>query len=446
MLMTNRTEDNSPRYSTGARLVMGFASLLLLLGIAQLLYRYTLPTDGWAVYTEEIVESIYKFDRNLVGASSDLQTADGVLAVDGIPLVGTATSYYVPAPPGWHVGQSVVMLVQRGAEQIEIEVPVVQWTGTAVIRYNLLYPAQLAAITGALMMLVVGWFTFLRRPEVPSARALLILSTAVGATFISGLLPDGLSVQFNQTAFWFTVFYSYAIFGTLLAPALFTFTLLFPKPKAIIKRHFWLALLPFVYGGLLLIYLVGGGAGEVGWFSTLAMFALSIISLIHAGFTQRDAVSRAQLRWAISGFALGLGLFMLTFPISFNWITNPTLVNLLLMVSNLGFVVIGVGLAIAVLRYRLYDIDVIIRKTLVYAVLTGLLALVYFGMVILLQTVFESVSGQQSPIAIIISTLVIAGLFNPSASAGASSDRPPPLPQKVRCPESVGSIYPNRPR
>jgi predicted component of type VI protein secretion system len=143
------------------------------------------------------------------------------------------------------------------------------------------------------------------------------------------------------------------------------------------------------------------------------MFALSIISLIHAGFTQRDAVSRAQLRWAISGFALGLGLFMLTFPISFNWITNPTLVNLLLMVSNLGFVVIGVGLAIAVLRYRLYDIDVIIRKTLVYAMLSGLLVLVYFGMVILLQTVFEYVSDQQSPIAIVISTLVIAALFNP---------------------------------
>jgi len=172
-------------------------------------------------------------------------------------------------------------------------------------------------------------------------------------------------------------------------------------------------LLPFTYGGLLLIFLVGGGPGEAGWFSTMAMFILSIISLIHSGFTQRDSVSRAQMRWAVTSFVFGLGLFMLTFPVAFNWITNPALINILVVIPNIGFVVIGTGLAIAVLRYRLYDIDVIIRKTLVYAVLTALLALVYFGLVILLQSAFEAISGQESPIVIIISTLVIAALFTP---------------------------------
>jgi hypothetical protein len=60
-----------------------------------------------------------------------------------------------------------------------------------------------------------------------------------------------------------------------------------------------------------------------------------------------------------------------------------------------------------------YDIDLIIRKTLEYAVLSGLLVLIYFGVVILLQRISETVSGQQSPIAIVVSTLVIAALFNP---------------------------------
>ena len=76
----------------------------------------------------------------------------------------------------------------------------------------------------------------------------------------------------------------------------------------------------------------------------------------------------------------------------------------------LGFpLVIG----LAVFKYRLYDIDIIIRRTLQYTLLTGLLALIYFGSVVLLQSLFESFTGRQSPIIIVVTTLVIAALFNP---------------------------------
>jgi hypothetical protein len=177
-----------------------------------------------------------------------------------------------------------------------------------------------------------------------------------------------------------------------------------------------LALLPYGLGLIVLIVLISGGPASIGWMATMGMILASIASLIHAGFSQRDAASRAQLRWALGGFVVGLGLALLTFLPAFDWVRDPFWAQLLSSGFSLGFLVIGVSLAVAVLRYRLFDIDLIIRKTLVYGALTLLLALIYFGSVVLLQNLFSAVTGQQSAIAIVVSTLAIAALFVPLRS------------------------------
>jgi hypothetical protein len=76
---------------------------------------------------------------------------------------------------------------------------------------------------------------------------------------------------------------------------------------------------------------------------------------------------------------------------------------------------VPVAAGVAILRYRLYDIDVVINRTLVYGSLTAMLAAVYFGGVAATQVIFRTLTGQQeqSQLAIVVSTLVIAALFNP---------------------------------
>jgi hypothetical protein len=92
-----------------------------------------------------------------------------------------------------------------------------------------------------------------------------------------------------------------------------------------------------------------------------------------------------------------------------------SLLPLTILITSIYLVLllIPLSLAIAVLRYRLWDVDVLINKTLVYSMLTGILAAVYVGCIIGLQALFREIVKQNSDVAIVVSTLLIAALFQP---------------------------------
>jgi hypothetical protein len=125
----------------------------------------------------------------------------------------------------------------------------------------------------------------------------------------------------------------------------------------------------------------------------------------------RDTISQAQLRWALGGMLLGLGMRLAWYPVGLGWVTGP-FAALFQIADNLSVSVMGLTLGIAILRYRLFDIDVIIRRTLVYSLLTLTLGLVYVGCIVVSRTLVAPLTGG-SELAIVASTLVIAALFNP---------------------------------
>jgi len=145
------------------------------------------------------------------------------------------------------------------------------------------------------------------------------------------------------------------------------------------------------------------------WLLGLASFVLLCVASLFVRYRRAGKVQREQIKWLL----FAAGLFVIVYVPGL--VLTPqgpadVISNLLLPLGLIGF---PIAITIAILRHNLWDIDVIIRKTVVYAILTALLALVYFGVVILLQSIFESASGEQSPITIVISTLVIAALFAP---------------------------------
>jgi hypothetical protein len=141
----------------------------------------------------------------------------------------------------------------------------------------------------------------------------------------------------------------------------------------------------------------------------VALFLPSIGIILSQYWKVPDEASRKKIRWVVYSGAVAGGL-----TISFYLI--PNMLGLPGMDSNLVGVILllfPLSIATAILRYQLFDIDVIIRRTLVYGLLTAALVSIYFGSVVLMQQAFLAVTGERSQAAIVFSTLAIAALFTP---------------------------------
>jgi hypothetical protein len=274
-----------------------------------------------------------------------------------------------------------------------------------------------------LAMTVIAAVVFLLRPGSLAARYLLLfaafelgISLQVTVDLYAFTIPSWLSFAQNLYGWgWMYLFF----------PTITLLVLVFPVRKWPVRR--FPRLLPAILIGPPLVASIianalvwfGGflPAYRLIWPLTIysAAWGLSLIplTLVHNLLTIRQPLAKAQMRWLALGFGLGFILPMVVLITNFNVlpVSDPRR-DAIVIVGNLAFLFLPLCLAIGILRYRLFDIDVIIRRTTSYAIITALLALVYFGSIVVLQRILTPLTGD-SDVAVVLSTLLIAILFFP---------------------------------
>jgi hypothetical protein len=172
------------------------------------------------------------------------------------------------------------------------------------------------------------------------------------------------------------------------------------------------------------------GLEGLAWLADVAVFIVlmlpacivaSAVSLVLRYRRARGEV-RQQIKWlAFAACFVGVGylvvliVLMYFVPEALENQASPTplWVDFLTSLLLASFAGIPVAVGVAILRHRLYDIDVLINRTLVYGSLTVSLVAVYFGSIVLVQSALRTLTGQETTLAVVASTLAIAALFNP---------------------------------
>jgi hypothetical protein len=150
----------------------------------------------------------------------------------------------------------------------------------------------------------------------------------------------------------------------------------------------------------------------------LVLFGAILLSQIYRYRRVSTPVQRQQTKWIVLGVTVAIGVFIgLLVPSLLIPSLNTTIFwnEMWGLILPVALLLIPLSIGFSILRYRLYDIDVLINRTLVYGTLTAVLTLTYIGLILALQSLTHALTGQagNQPVVIVGSTLVIAALFQP---------------------------------
>jgi hypothetical protein len=264
-------------------------------------------------------------------------------------------------------------------------------------------------LASAFLCFTLGAVIFWRRSDDWMALLGALGVVALGTVNVSSVLQTSHST-WRALAIVMNVF-GYGVFFLVCS--------LFPNGRFVPRWTRWLLPCWVASGMVFLIFRNVSFAYLVQNLVWLSVVILLLIALFYRYHFASSPLQRQQTKWVISGLCvagiISVGLIVPTLLFS-SLGQAGSLYQLILQPAEIVVVlIVPISIGLAILRYRLWDIDIIIRRTLVYGTLTALLALIYFGLVIALQSLVHLLTGtlSEQPLIIVASTLAIAALFQP---------------------------------
>jgi hypothetical protein len=268
-----------------------------------------------------------------------------------------------------------------------------------------------------LVWFAVGAIIFFRRSDDPMALLTSLFLVSFGPVAV---IPTAAYTLISSQPAWWLPVRSVEIVGNVCS-VLFFF--LFPGGRFAPRWTRWLAvafiahdifqLSTTLFAGL---YSRWPALESVSYLVFLGIVVSLVYSQVYRYRRVSSPAQRQQTKWVVFGTTLGVGgTFPLQLPVDLSLVGGDTPLTLLFLKVGfaLSFMLIPLSIGVAVLRSHLFDIDVLINRTLVYGSLTATLLALYFGAIVLLQRLFVVLTGETSTLAVVASTLVIAALFNP---------------------------------
>jgi hypothetical protein len=265
-----------------------------------------------------------------------------------------------------------------------------------------------------LVWFAVGAIIFWRRSNDRMALLVSVFLVAFGTVTVD---PSEANTLISSQPAWWLPVRGVQIVGEICSVLFF---LLFPGGRFVPRWTRWLAIAfsAFLISRDLLpdLYARSPALDGVSEWVFLG-FVLSLVwSQIYRYRRVSSEAQRRQTRWVVLGTTLAVvGTLPFQLPLDFSLVDGDTPFVLLLLEMGfaLSMLLIPLSISVAVLRSRLFDVDVLINRTLVYGSLTATLVALYFGGIVVLQRVFVVLTGQRSTLAVVASTLLIAALFTP---------------------------------